>query len=147
MSRIYFEMRYNFGRGRDLNIMPTPEEIKKQIEADNAKGAPLEPSKEEVSPMPPKPTATQASKQEERIDFSKAIDNVANVEAHVLGFKGKPGMNPFMFIRDRIDPLRSSYDRGDRSRELFNQMMALKKVEPIAPKREPKRGIGGERKV
>lgn len=89
-----------------------------------------------------KPNPNQLSKEAEpTIDFIKALDNLTNIENHVLQFKGKEDMNPYFFIRDKINPLRESYYKGNRSRELYNSMMKLTismmkltKMEPVAPK-------------
>jgi hypothetical protein len=134
MSRYYFERRYGLGESGFKSVALN---IKlREIMADETESKP-EPSNEPATP-PPTPSkvvigsAPTKSTPPAKLDFAKAVDNVTNVENHVMTFKGKAGMNPYAWIKDNIEPLKSRYNKGERSLELFAAMSGLEKCEPTA---------------
>jgi hypothetical protein len=62
-----------------------------------------------------------------------AIKILTDIREHAMTFAGKPGMNPFLYINTHIRPLKTAYESGNRSEDLFNKIIALKKVDPKIP--------------
>ncbi len=63
-------------------------------------------------------------------DFAPGLDNVQVVKEHIAKFGGFPGMNPYLYSAENIEPLERRYKSGERSPDLLRRMLELKKVEP-----------------
>jgi len=67
------------------------------------------------------------------LDWNAAKSHLKDVEDYLRTFAGKEGCNPFMVIRDKINPLKSSLESktfSDKDTNLYAAIMALQKVEP-----------------
>jgi hypothetical protein len=72
----------------------------------------------------------KAQQKKDPFDFEVAYKWMQEVREYALTFAGKAGYNPFTWLRDNHSPILKRYNDGERSEELFNTMMNLKKVEP-----------------
>lgn len=68
--------------------------------------------------------------QERPLDWKQAEKRFEEVEKYQMTFNGKPGFNPFIWLRDNVLPLRTQYKNGIRSAELYNKIMSLTFIEP-----------------
>lgn len=64
------------------------------------------------------------------MDWQKAVNHANEVKQHLMGFAGKGGYNPHLYINRVIDPLLHAYDKGEASKALYDKLVSLKKVEP-----------------
>jgi hypothetical protein len=73
---------------------------------------------------------TEIAPVSESLDFDKAIAHRDDVIAYLMSFKGELGHNPWITIRTEIDPLNRRLAEGERSENLYYNLMALKKTPP-----------------
>lgn len=85
-----------------------------------------------------KPEAVEEKVVEEStLDFTKAVQHLGKIGAYLKQFEGQKGMNPFLWGKSNIEPLMTRFNSGERSKELFNAMMAIKEEEPSGPNLDP----------
>lgn len=76
----------------------------------------------------PKPTAPPA------LDWQKAETHLAAIKKKVMDYAGKPGMNPYMWWRDKGAKLELSLsDSKQKTPELHKTILAVQFEEPKAP--------------
>lgn len=68
------------------------------------------------------------------LDWKQAETQLEKVTKFLSSFEGKHGHNPFMFYDQKIKPLADRYLKGERSQELFDQMIKLKEEPPTIDK-------------
>lgn len=59
--------------------------------------------------------------------FNEKLDKLKAARDAVAG---RPDHNPFIWFKEVVNPLLEKYDKGDRSKELFDKFLALNEVVP-----------------
>lgn len=58
-------------------------------------------------------------------DWGRAEDHFCKVRDQYLDLQGTPGVNVAFALQHIFEPLQVRYDRGERTRDLFDKMMAV----------------------
>jgi len=83
---------------------------------------------------PPTPTYVKPE------DWKKASEHLNTVEKEVFALakdeagNPKPGMNPFFFVNNVINPLREQLAQATKGGDLFLKVLAVKAEEPLTKK-------------
>lgn len=77
---------------------------------------------------PPKPATPPT------LDWKKAEEHLAAVKKKIMDYAGKPGMNPFLWWRDKGQQLETALaDMKNRNEATHKSVLALTFEEPKAP--------------
>lgn len=94
-----------------------------------------------VISAPPQPVKTLPSS-EIVLDWDSARAHLAKVEAEVVEkFAGKDGCNPYVWIAEKVRPLKDKLATGVRTPELFNDIMSLVVKEPRVDMNSTRAGL------
>ena len=61
----------------------------------------------------------------EELNWGKAKKHFDEVKKEYQDLKNKPHVNPYFALMIVFDPLLERYDSGERTKELFDKMMAV----------------------
>lgn len=95
-----------------------------------------EPAKDPVPPTPtPTPTPDPIAKEDFKLateaEFEVALNHVTNINDEMVAkYAGKNGMNPFVWIKNNIEPLVEAYNKGDRTETLCKNLKSITMEEP-----------------
>ena len=64
------------------------------------------------------------------LDWDKVPSHLVDISKYYGGFAGRVGFNPFVYMNKIVVPLTKRYDKGERTQELYDAIMALEKKEP-----------------
>jgi hypothetical protein len=64
------------------------------------------------------------------LDWIKAESRITEIHEHLKSFEGKKGCNPFFYFNKFVKPLTDRYGKGERTEELYKQILSLKKETP-----------------
>lgn len=84
--------------------------------------------------IPNQSTGPISQAKPEILDWSKATDKVTEVTDYLRQFEGKPGHNCFIYYNKFIQPLVTEYQKGTRTKELYDKMFSLVKEPPTVDK-------------
>lgn len=77
-----------------------------------------------ADPIPAKPFV---------FDTAKVTEKLTNLKAHLNGFVGKPGYNPFAYLAAKVNPLIKRIEEGEKTEALQTAVLSLEdKPEPLA---------------
>jgi len=71
-------------------------------------------------------------------DANKVQEHLNQIKVEQLKFAGKHNYNPYLWLNKNVLPLEERFNKGERSKELFDAMLAIKAQLPIVnPTVEP----------
>ena len=65
-----------------------------------------------------------------KFDAEKAKAHIETIKEHLKQFVGKQNHNPFLWIKDHLEPLVQRLEDGEKTKELFEAILSLKKEAP-----------------
>lgn len=122
---------------REEVTMPSTPVVKPVVVAQPSK--PVSPviAAEKLKQVITTPTPPVIKKVEFVFDEDTAIGKLNGVKAYYETFIGKTGHNPYIILKDTIQPLTNRFNKGERTESLFNAILSLKETPPVVPiKRE-----------
>lgn len=73
-----------------------------------------------------------STEQTYNFDTAKATSKIQETTKNLKTFAGKKNVNPFLDIANKVEPLNKRLTSGEKTKELFDAIMALKQEpEPI----------------
>ena len=86
-----------------------------------------------------------------KFDTEKLKAHINKIKSFQESFKGKVNHNPFLWLKENVEPLLERLEKGEKTELLHNLILSLKEVpptidkdykEPIPEKKEPIKPMG-----